>query len=164
MGLAVAAGRAMGEPQRQQGHHSWKRRPPFPGRRFVATTLCRIRGFQVAENSQHASTAFVHEAAQAGAVKRTAAEPRAFGARYPRTFGDVLGVPGRHRYGPVCGYLMLSLSEPNAGRTRSWLKTAPPNPALPLSASVTRLTMPGEFGMGLAQAKKTQKLKNRSVH
>ena len=54
---------------------------------------------------------------------------------------------------------MLSLSEPNAGRTRSWLKTAPPNPALPLSASVTRLTMPGEFGMGLAQAKKTQKLR-----
>ena len=74
--------------------------------RLPGSALSRIQGSEFAQNGEHATTAFGKEAVQGGAVKRTAAEPVAFGSGYPRTFGDVLGISARHRDGPVCRYLM----------------------------------------------------------
>jgi len=75
---------------------------PRPAFRLAGSTLRRIRGSEFAQNCQHASTAIGDEAAEVGAIKWTAAEPDAIRARYPRTFGDVLGVPAPDRYGAVC--------------------------------------------------------------
>ena len=75
---------------------------PWPAFRLSGSTLRQIRGSEFAQTCKHASPVIGEGAAEVDAVKRTAAEPDAIGVRYPRTFGDVLGVPAPRRYGAVC--------------------------------------------------------------
>jgi len=78
--------------------------PSLAGASFQARRRVGLK-FRVCSGLWAREYDFWNEAAEVDAVMRTAAEPDAFGACYPGTFGDVLGLPARYRYGTVCPWL-----------------------------------------------------------
>ena len=103
MSPTVAARGRNQRPRRRKGATAGNAgHPSQAGVSFSKIEAAADRGYEFAQNCQHASPAIGEGAAEVDAVKRTAAEPDAIRVRYPRTFGDVLGVPAPPRYGAVC--------------------------------------------------------------